>query len=231
MTNQAQINRLLCETHSMDVDPSDLYNKPIGETIRKVQTIVSQYGSESEFIKKELDASQYVVYRIVAAQGYLEPPFKYVDINTILFYLGKKEPTSADIDALREQLGVLISSGYIVTGTPEIPLDTDTLKPIKVSLSETGYRVKDPLINLYHYYLENKQMPSWLKGYLQPPKSKIPLDTYEQELVSRMPEAGYIMAPTSRKLTTDRGFGFGLLPREAQEIQMQVLNKLCIAER
>ena len=80
----------------------------------------------------------------------------------------------------------------------------------KVSLSSVGYRSLDPLLGIFLYKQANKILPHWLKSYLSKDIEVNDFDTYEQELISRLPESGYIMSPTSRKLTCDRDKWFWL---------------------
>ena len=201
MNNFRILDKLYGETQFLELNGESLSILPVREILAKTQTYVLKYKSYIEKLLSTLNEEEIKVYKTIANLGYRHPPFTYSTISDINFYARR---TEKDIETTTENIESLISLGYVVAGTADPQVNPKNLEIVKISLSYVGYRIRDPLVSLYYYYESNKQLPHWLKEWLQSSSPKIELNNYEQELISRIPQSGYIMAPTSRKLTRVR---------------------------
>lgn len=195
------LNKLYGETQFLELNGESLCDLPLKEVIAKTQTYVLQYKTELAETLSRLSEQEKKVYLTLANLGWKNPPYIYFTMSDINFHCRRGED---DIKTTEENVENLITMGVVVAGTAEPQVNPQTLELIKVSLSYVGYRIRDPLVSLYLYYESNKQLPHWLKQWLQASSPKIELSHQEQELIARIPESGYIMAPTSRKLTRVR---------------------------
>ena len=201
MNNLKILDKLYGETQFLELSGDALSSLSVKEIVSKTQTYVLKYKRLIDQMLTILSEEERVVYTAIANLGWKNPPFTYSTIADINFSARRKEE---GIISTEQNIESLISLGYIVAGTAEPQVNPRTLDLIKISLTYVGYRVRDPLISLYYYYESNKQLPHWLKDWLQSSSPKVTLNNHEQELISRIPQSGYIMAPTSRKLTKVR---------------------------
>jgi hypothetical protein len=197
MSVETSLNLLISESIKCNLDIKDIKSKSISDITNIIQKEVILYQEEIKKIKTILDQTSFEILRILSTMNAYNPPINHIS-NTEIYNRLELKFTSEQIEY---GLNELISNNLISIKSLR---KKEYNNYIYNSFTSIGYTVKDYFIALYFYYDDNKILPAWLKEWLRKSDTNLELDYYQKELISRIPNVGYLMSPMTRKLTCVR---------------------------
>lgn len=207
MARKDLLQKMFGESPFLDADIDLLSELPLDRLSTKTTSMAAQYGKELEVLKSLVSEEVWKTYLKLGEMGWAAPPYTYFQIKEI----NKRcRRTEDEIDQTWSDLEELVDLGLVRPGMPELPTQDGEAPEEKTSMKQMGYRIVDPVISLHLFYLENKKLPHWVRDWLRKSQPKIELDTLEQDIISKIPSAGFLTSPKSRKLTYVRNKWFWL---------------------